>query len=72
MLVLQVTVSAQPLRARASESLIGMVAAGRGVFVGSEMTIRGREETWRSVGDYYLLTEPGNHFELFGIWKKQS
>ncbi len=58
--------------ANSFESLIGMVAAGRGVFVGSDMTIRGREETWRSVADYYLLTEPGCHFELFAIWKKQS
>jgi DNA-binding transcriptional LysR family regulator len=58
--------------ANSFESLIGMIAAGRGVFVGSEMTIRGREETWRSVGDYYRLTEPGSHFELFAIWKKQS
>jgi len=54
------------------ESLIGMVAAGRGVFLGPEIAIRGREESWRSVGDYYLLTKPGSHFELFAIWKKQS
>jgi DNA-binding transcriptional LysR family regulator len=58
--------------ANALESLISMVAAGRGVFVGPELTIRGSEEIWRSVGDYYLLTEPGSHFELFAIWKKQS
>ena len=49
-----------------------MVAAGRGTFVGPELTIRGSEEIWRSVGDYYLLTEPGSHSELFAIWKKQS
>ena len=54
------------------ESLIGTVAAGRGVFVGPELNMRGREESWRSVGDYYLLTEPGSHFELFAIWKKQA
>ena len=54
------------------ESLIGMVAAGRGVFVGPELNMRGREESWRSVGDYYLLSEPGSYFELFAIWKKQS
>jgi DNA-binding transcriptional LysR family regulator len=54
------------------DSLIGLVAAGRGVFVGAEVGIRGREETWRSVGDYHLLTEPGSLFELFAIWKKQS
>jgi DNA-binding transcriptional LysR family regulator len=58
--------------ANSHESLIGMVAAGRGVFVGPEIAIRAREESWRSVGDYYLLTEPESHFELFAIWKKQS
>jgi DNA-binding transcriptional LysR family regulator len=58
--------------ANSHESLIAMVAAGRGVFVGPEIAIRGSEESWRSVGDYYLLTEPGSHFELFAIWKKQS
>jgi DNA-binding transcriptional LysR family regulator len=54
------------------DSLIGMVAAGRGVFVGPEVAIRGRGESWRSAGDFFLLTEPGSHFELFAIWKKQS
>jgi DNA-binding transcriptional LysR family regulator len=49
-----------------------MVAAGRGVFVGAEIAIRGRELLWRSAGDLYLLTEPGSDFELFAIWKKQS
>ena len=54
------------------DSLIGMVAAGRGVFVGPEVSIRGRQEPWRSAGDIYVLTEPGSIFELFAIWKKQS
>jgi len=54
------------------DSLIGMVAAGRGVFVGPEVAIRGRQEPWRSAGDIYVLTEPGSIFELFAIWKKQS
>jgi DNA-binding transcriptional LysR family regulator len=54
------------------DSLIGMVAAGRGVFVGPEVSIRGRQEPWRSAGDIYVLTEPGSFFELFAIWKKQS
>ena len=54
------------------DSLIGMVAAGRGVFVGPEVSIRGRQELWRSAGDIYVLTEPGSIFELFAIWKKQS
>jgi DNA-binding transcriptional LysR family regulator len=53
------------------DSLIGMVAAGRGVFVGPEVAIRGRLEAWTSAGDPYLLTEPESHFELFAIWKKQ-
>jgi DNA-binding transcriptional LysR family regulator len=54
------------------EGLIGMLAGGRGVFVGPELVMRGREESWRSVDDFYLLTEPGSHFEQFAIWKKQS
>jgi DNA-binding transcriptional LysR family regulator len=54
------------------DSLIGMVAAGRGVFVGPEVAIRGRLEPWRSAGDIYVLTEPGSIVELFAIWKKQS
>jgi DNA-binding transcriptional LysR family regulator len=49
-----------------------LVAAGRGIFVGPELTIRGREEIWRSAGDYNLLTEPESFFELCAIWKKQS
>ena len=53
------------------DSLIGMVAAGRAVVVGPEVVIRGREETWKSAGDIYPLTEPGSHFELFAIWKRQ-
>ena len=53
------------------DSLIGMVAAGRGVFVGPEVSIRGRQEPWRSAGDIYVLTEPESIFELFAIWKKQ-
>jgi DNA-binding transcriptional LysR family regulator len=54
------------------DSLIGMVAAGRGVFLGAEVSIRGRQEPWRSAGDISVLTEPGSIFELFAIWKKQS
>jgi DNA-binding transcriptional LysR family regulator len=53
------------------DSLIGMVAAGRGVFVGPDVAIRGRLEPWRSAGDFYPLIEPESHFELFAIWKKQ-
>jgi DNA-binding transcriptional LysR family regulator len=54
------------------DSLISMVAGGRGVFVGAELGIRGREETWRSAIEFRLLTEPGSCFELFVIWKRQS
>jgi DNA-binding transcriptional LysR family regulator len=57
--------------ANSPDSLTGMVAAGRGVFVGPELGIRGREESWRSAGDFYPLTEPECHCELFAIWKKQ-
>jgi DNA-binding transcriptional LysR family regulator len=53
------------------DSLIGMVAAGRGVFVGPQVSIRGRLEPWTSAGDIYPLTEPESHFELFAIWKGQ-
>jgi len=49
-----------------------LVAGGRGIFLGPELTIRGREEIWRSVGDYYQLAEPKSYLELFAIWKKQS
>jgi LysR family transcriptional regulator, benzoate and cis,cis-muconate-responsive activator of ben and cat genes len=53
------------------DSLIGMVAAGRGVFLGPEVAIRGRLGPWTSAGNFYLLTEPESHFELFAIWKRQ-
>jgi len=58
--------------ADSADSLISMVAAGRGVFVGAELGIRGREGHWRSAIDFSLLTEPGSYFEVFVIWKKQS
>ena len=54
------------------DSLIMMVAAGRGVFVVPEVSIRARQESWRSAGDIHVLTEAGSIFELFAIWKKQS
>jgi DNA-binding transcriptional LysR family regulator len=50
------------------ESLVSMVAAGRGVFVGPEIGARGRTAPI----DFYPLTELENQFELFAIWKKQS
>jgi DNA-binding transcriptional LysR family regulator len=45
-----------------------MIAAGRGVFAGPEIAIRGRT----AAIDFYLLTEFESEFELFAIWKKQS
>lgn len=54
--------------ANSPESLISMVAAGRGVFVGPEIGFRDRT----AAIDSYLLTEPESQFELFAIWKKQS
>jgi DNA-binding transcriptional LysR family regulator len=63
--------------ANSVESLIGMVAAGRGVFVGPEIGIRGKQEAWISAGDFYPLTEPESYCdlesycELSAIWKKQ-
>jgi DNA-binding transcriptional LysR family regulator len=53
------------------DSLVGMVAAGRGVFVGPEVAIRGRLGPWTSAGDFYPLSEPESHCELLAIWKKQ-
>jgi DNA-binding transcriptional LysR family regulator len=58
--------------ANSPDTLIGMVAAGGGVFVGAEVAVCGRQAVLRSVGDYYLFTEPGSHFELFVIWKRQT
>jgi DNA-binding transcriptional LysR family regulator len=52
------------------DSIIGMVAAGRGVFVGSEASIRGRLEPWTSAGDIYQLSEC--YLEQFAIWKGQT
>jgi DNA-binding transcriptional LysR family regulator len=57
--------------ADSADSLIGLVAAGRGVFVGPQVSILGRLGPWTSAGDIYLLSEPESHFELFAIWKGQ-
>jgi DNA-binding transcriptional LysR family regulator len=54
--------------ANSPDSLISMVAAGRGVFVGPEIGARGRT----AAIDFYPLTELESEFELFVIWKKQS
>jgi DNA-binding transcriptional LysR family regulator len=53
--------------ANSPDSLVSMVAAGRGVFVGPEIVRR-----WTAAIDFYLLTELESQFELFAIWKKQS
>jgi DNA-binding transcriptional LysR family regulator len=42
--------------ANSLESLVSMVAAGRGVFLGPEIGIRGRI----AAIDFYRLTKPGN------------
>ena len=55
-----------------AESLAGMVAAGRGVYVWAELAILAREQTWGSVCDYYALIEPDSHIDWFAIWKKAS
>ena len=54
--------------ANSPDSLISMVAAGRGVFIGPEIPIRGRT----AAIDFYPLTEADSQFEVFTIWKKQS
>jgi LysR family transcriptional regulator, benzoate and cis,cis-muconate-responsive activator of ben and cat genes len=53
--------------ANSPDSLISMVAAGRGVFVGPQIGAEGRT----AAIDFYPLTEAEIHFELFAIWKKQ-
>ena len=45
-----------------------MAAAGRGVFVGPEIGVRG----YTAAMDFYLFTELESQIELFAIWKKQS
>ena len=54
--------------ANSAESLVSMVAAGRGVFLGPEIGVRGRT----AAIDFYLLPEIESGFELLLIWKKQS
>jgi DNA-binding transcriptional LysR family regulator len=45
-----------------------MVAAGRGVFVGPEIGVRG----YAAAMDFHLFSELESQVELFAIWKKQS
>ena len=54
--------------ANSIDSLVSMIAAGRGVLLGPEMGLLGRTQAI----DFYLLTELEGTFELFVIWKKQS
>lgn len=53
--------------ANSPDSLVSMVAAGRGVFVGPQIGVEGRT----AAIDFYPLTEAEIQFELFAIWKKQ-
>ena len=50
------------------ESLVSMIAAGRGIFLGPEIGVGGLT----AAIDFYRLNERHNQFELFTIWKKQS
>jgi DNA-binding transcriptional LysR family regulator len=52
-------------RVNSPESLVSMIAAGRGVFLGVELGVRSRA----AATDFYPLNE---QFELSAIWKKQS
>jgi len=55
-------------RVNSPESLVSMIAAGRGVFLGVELGVRGRP----AATDFYPLNERESLFELSAIWKKQS
>lgn len=57
----------EPL-ANSPESLVSMIAAGRGVFLAPEIAVRG----WTPTIDIYLLTELERQFEVCAIWKEQS
>jgi LysR family transcriptional regulator, benzoate and cis,cis-muconate-responsive activator of ben and cat genes len=50
------------------ESLISMIAAGRGVFLGLEIGLRGRTAPI----DFHLLAELAGQMEIVARWKKQS
>ena len=53
--------------ANSPDSMVSMVAAGRGVFAGPQIGAEGRT----AAIDFYPLTEAEIQFELFAIWKKQ-
>src|SRR6266446_4438130 len=50
------------------ESVISMIAAGRGVFLGLEIGLRGRTAPI----DFHLLAELAGQMEIVARWKKQS
>ena len=54
--------------ANSPDSLLSMIAAGRGVFVAPEIAVRG----WTPAIDVHLLTELERQFELVAIWKKKN
>ena len=54
--------------ANSADSVVSMVAAGRGVFVGPEIGVR----SYTAMLDFYLFAELESQVELFAIWKKQS
>ena len=55
-------------RVNSPESMMNMVAAGSGVFLSTELGMRGRQ-----LGiHFHLLNKPGSQFELSAIWKKQE
>jgi DNA-binding transcriptional LysR family regulator len=54
--------------ANSPESMVSMVAAGRGVFLGPEIGV----PRWGAAIDFYRLAELESQFELFAIWKKQA
>ena len=50
------------------ESVISMIAAGRGVFLGVEIALRGRTAPI----DFHRLAELAAQIEIVARWKKQS
>ena len=55
-------------RVNSPESLVSMIAAGRGVFLGVQIGVRGGA----AATDFYPLNERDTQFELSAIWRKQS
>jgi DNA-binding transcriptional LysR family regulator len=55
-------------RVNSPESLVSMIAADRGVFLGVELGTR----TGAATTNFHPLNEQDNQFELSAIWKQQS